>query len=89
MGQFQGSHKTSTNDWCSHIEKIIILIHLIIPQHPQDQTMYIGGVLMMGLLSTSLALNCTTCASLDYSKTNLDAAQIIPLPGKLDGLGMH
>ena len=38
-------------------------------------------VLMLELLSTGLALNCTTCATLDYSNssTNLNAAQIATL----------
>ena len=30
-------------------------------------------VLMLGLLSTGLALNCQSCVSADYSKTNLNA----------------
>ena len=36
-------------------------------------------VLILELLSASLALNCTACASLDYSKTNPNTAQRISL----------
>ena len=48
-------------------------------------------VLMLGLLSTGLALNCESCVSVDYSKTNLNIEQKRQEAKRMDGLlhGMH
>jgi hypothetical protein len=51
--------------------------------------MYIPAisVLILGLLSGSLALDCQSCASFDYSKTGLTWSQQQLFPKSIDGYG--
>ena len=55
--------------------------------------MYIKGVeiVVLGLLSTGLALDCFVCSTLNYSKSNVKAltGKMIVLPTTLDGRGTH